>query len=348
MNVAHFSRKEPNLEQDSRLEQLQAWLKIIAREKVGDPPFSVPESASADASFRRYFRVRRGDERFIVMDAPPQHEDCEPFVRISGWLAQMGLHVPQVLAWDRENGFLLLTDLGTIDYQTALNDATADALYADALDALVTLQTRGDAYLSQLPPYDARLLHEEMELFSDWLITRYLGLEMPPAWTETVQALVESAQAQPAVFGHRDYHSRNLMVTDPNPGILDFQDAVAGPLTYDAVSLLRDCYVRWPEEKVAQWRDAYFDRLVDAGLQQRNDHVPFVRAFDLMGVQRHLKAAGIFARLWLRDGKARYLDDIPNTLRYIAEVGRNYRETNALAEWVESVVLPAFEEAPRA
>ncbi len=345
MNVAHFSRKEPNLEQDSRLEQLQAWLKIVAREKVGDPPFSAPEPASADASFRRYFRVRRGDDTFIAMDAPPQHEDCEPFVRISGWLAQMGLHVPEVLAWDRENGFLLLTDLGTTDYQTALNNSTADALYADALDALVTLQTHGDVYLSQLPPYDARLLHEEMVLFSDWLVDRYVGLPLPAFWMETAHALVESAQAQPAVFVHRDYHSRNLMVTTPNPGILDFQDAVAGPLTYDAVSLLRDCYVRWPEEKVAQWRDAYFDRLVEAGLQQRGDHGAFVRAFDLMGVQRHLKAAGIFARLWLRDGKARYLDDVPNTLRYIAEVGERYRETAALAQWVGRELLPTFMEA---
>ncbi len=330
------------MEQDSRLEQLQAWLKIVGREKVGDPPFEAPVPASADASFRRYFRVRRGDETFIVMDAPPQHEDCEPFVRISGWLAEMGLHVPQVLAWERENGFLLLTDLGQRDYQSALNDHTADALYGDALNALVTLQREGTSYLSALPPYDARLLHEEMALFSDWLVKQYVELELPDDWVETVHALVESALAQPAVFVHRDYHSRNLMVSTPNPGILDFQDAVAGPLTYDAVSLLRDCYVRWPQEKVTAWRDAYFDRLVAAGLQQRSDHSAFVRAFDLMGVQRHLKAAGIFARLWLRDGKARYLADIPNTLRYIAEVGAGYRETADLAHWVASALLPAF------
>ena len=335
------------MDADSRLEQLQAWLKIIAREKVGDPPFDKPMPASADASFRRYFRVRRGEETFIVMDAPPQHEDCEPFVRISDWLAQMGLHVPRVLAWDRENGFLLLTDMGHTDYQTALNADNAGRLYGDALDALVTLQTKGRTWLAQLPPYDARLLQTEMALFSDWLAQRYLGLAPPAEWTETVQALVESALAQPAVFVHRDYHSRNLMVSTPNPGILDFQDAVAGPLTYDAVSLLRDCYVRWPQKKVAAWRDAYFHRLVDAGLQQRDDHGAFVRAFDLMGVQRHLKAAGIFARLWLRDGKARYLDDIPNTLRYIVEVGRAYRETAALARWVDEILLPAFQERQR-
>ncbi len=335
------------MDTDPRLLQLQDWLKKIDPEKIGGTPcderFSSPRPASSDASFRRYFRVSRCGRTYIVMDAPPEHEDCEPFVRIAGWLRRMGLNAPEVLAWDEANGFLLLSDLGARDYQSALTDGTADALYGDALDALVTLQVKGAEYVAELPPYDVRLLRDEMGLFTDWLAGRHLGLAPPSCWAETVDALVENALAQPQVFVHRDYHSRNLMVTDPNPGILDFQDAVAGPLTYDAVSLLRDCYVRWPSGRVERWRDGYFERLVAAGLQRQAEHAAFVRAFDLMGVQRHLKAAGIFARLWHRDGKRRYLGDIPNTLRYIVEVGRRHGETAVLACWVEAVVLPALE-----
>lgn len=328
---------------DVRFEQLCAWLKILDFEKKGETPFSTPVPASNDASFRRYYRVRAGSHTYIVMDAPPQYENSEPFVRIAGWLNELGLHVPEVLAWDQENGLLLLTDLGTTTYFDVLNETNVQPLYDAALDALVKLQTAGAAYVDQLPEYDARLLGEEMDLFAHWLVENYLGLDMPAYWWEVRSALIESALAQPRVFVHRDYHSRNLMVSPPTPGILDFQDAVAGPLTYDAVSLLRDCYVRWPTAQVENWRDEYFQKLVTAGLQQAGDAKPFKRAFDLMGVQRHLKAAGIFARLWLRDGKPRYLDDIPNTLSYIAEVGADYPETGALAHWVNEVVLPAYE-----
>ena len=345
---AHFSPQEAVLDTDPRLSQLRAWLKKIDLENFGGTPcetgFSSLKPASSDASFRRYFRVSRCGQTFIVMDAPPDKEDSAPFVRIAGWLRQMGLNAPEVLAQDADQGFMLLSDLGTLDYQSALTPETADRLYGDALAALVKLQVAGAAYVAQLPPYDARLLREEMMLFEQWLAGTHLGLEMPACWPETVGALVENALAQPQVFVHRDYHSRNLMVTEPNPGILDFQDAVAGPLTYDAVSLLRDCYVRWPDARVSRWRDVWFDQLVAAGLQQRSAHAAFVRAFDLMGVQRHLKAAGIFARLWHRDGKPRYLADIPNTLRYIVEVGQRWSETVALSQWVEQVMLPALEE----
>lgn len=343
----HFSRQEAILDTDPRLSQLMKWLEKIAVEKNRGTPcpsgFSRPVPASADASFRRYFRVTRCGETFIVMDAPPTQEPCEPFVRISGWLRQMGLNAPEVLAWDETKGFMLLSDLGQQTYQQALTPQTADRLYGDALSALVRLQVKGAEYVARLPAYDAQRLGDEMALFAHWLVGIHLNLEVPADWEQVVQALVENALAQPQVFVHRDYHSRNLMVSDPNPGILDFQDALVGPLTYDAVSLLRDCYLRWPEQKVIQWRDAWFAQLVEAGVQQRRDHAAFVRAFDLMGVQRHLKAAGIFARLWHRDGKARYLEDIPNTLRYIVEVGRAWPETASLAHWVAERVLPALE-----
>ncbi len=331
------------MDTDPRFSRLRQWLTGTVPAKLGEAPSSEPVPASGDASFRRYFRIEIGERTCIVMDAPPEREQTEPFVRIAGWLREMGLNAPEVFAWNRDEGFVLMSDLGTVDYQQALNDATADALYRDALMALVRMQQAGDGHVDQLPYYDARLLQEEMALFADWLVGRHLSLEMPDWWPEVTAALTESALAQPQVFVHRDYHSRNLMVSDPNPGLLDFQDAVRGPLTYDAVSLLRDCYVRWPAERVGHWRKQYFDHLVEAGLQRSEDWRGFTRAFDLMGVQRHLKAAGIFARLWHRDGKDRYLADVPNTLRYIVEVGAHYPETRALADWVGETVLPAFE-----
>ncbi|WP_294947982.1 phosphotransferase [Sulfurivirga sp.] len=331
------------MDTDPRFSRLRQWLAETVPAKLGETPSSEPVPASSDASFRRYFRIEIGERTFIVMDAPPEQEQTEPFVRIAGWLREMGLNAPEVFAWNREEGFVLLSDLGTVDYQQALNEETADALYRDALMALVRMQQAGDGYVDQLSTYDMRLLQEEMALFADWLVERHLSLDTPDWWPETTAALSESALAQPQVFVHRDYHSRNLMVSDPNPGLLDFQDAVRGPLTYDAASLLRDCYVRWPAEQVDIWRKQYFDQLVQVGLQRPEDWRGFVRAFDLMGIQRHLKAAGIFARLWHRDGKSRYLADVPNTLRYIVEVGVHYPETRVLADWVGETVLPAFE-----
>jgi len=282
------------------------------------------------------------------MDAPPQQEDSLPFLRVAGYLEAMQLNAPRVIEADLDEGFLLLTDLGTRPYLDELLEdrERAPALYGDALGALARLQARGAAYQSSLPPYDETLLRFELSLFHDWLCMRHLGFvwadDDEQAWQRCCDLLVANALDQPQVFVHRDYHSRNLMVTEvDNPGILDFQDAVEGPLTYDLVSLLKDCYVRWPSEQVRAWALDYYHEL-DASLHGRVDEPAFMRYFELMGVQRHLKAAGIFARLNHRDGKPRYLDDIPRTLSYVVELGSKYEELAFLAELVAARVLPAF------
>ena len=303
-----------------RYEQLQCWL----RDTLGMAPFSI-ETASADASFRRYFRVRQGQQSRIVMDAPPQHEDCRPFIQVSALMTQIGLHVPQVLQQDLQQGFLLLTDLGHRMFLPELNPGNVERLYGDALRALLKLQRHGTA---DLPHYDRRLLMDEMALFPDWYLGRHLGITLQAAQREALQRafsfLADSALQQPQVIVHRDYHSRNLMVSDPNPGILDFQDAVIGPLSYDLVSLLRDGYVVWPREQVVQWVGHYHRQLCDAGVINGVEVGQMLQWFDLMGVQRHLKVAGIFARLYHRDGKSGYLQDIPCVLDYIRQVAADY------------------------
>ncbi|RLA37264.1 MAG: aminoglycoside phosphotransferase, partial [Gammaproteobacteria bacterium] len=248
------------------------------------------EPASADASFRRYFRLR-GEESTIVMDAPPPQEDCRPFVQIAAYLEQMGLNSPRVLQADLERGFLLLTDLGSTLYLAELNEnpLRADTLYGDAMDALLILQQQGSAFQSELPSYDAELLRFELSLFHDWLCERHLGISLSEreekSWNACCEVLVENSLQQETVFVHRDYHSRNLMVTDKNnPGILDFQDAVEGPLTYDLVSLLKDCYVKWPEEQIERWALSFYDRLPN-DLRNNLDAAAFIRQFDLTGVQ---------------------------------------------------------------
>lgn len=307
---------------DQRFELLQRWLPGVAgiRDCTITP-------ASADASFRRYFRVRFDGQTRIVMDAPPSHEDCRPFVQVSALLAGIGLHVPEVLVEDHEQGFLLLTDLGERMYLEELNEATAEGLYGDALQALLRLQAHGDA---PLPPYDGELLRREMELFREWYLGRHLGLSLSrdqhAVIDQAFALLSDAALQQPRVIVHRDYHSRNLMVSDPNPGILDFQDAVMGPITYDPVSLLRDCYIAWPADRVERWVQDYHRQLLDRNVLDGVGLEEFRRWFDLMGIQRHLKASGIFARLNHRDGKPGYLDDIPRTLAYVMEVGKGYPE----------------------
>ena len=330
---------------DQRLALLRQWVAGTL-----DLPVADIAPASADASFRRYFRLRLADGTTrIVMDAPPSQEDCRPFIRIAGWLGGLGLHVPQVLAADEARGFVLLSDLGTRTYLEALDGDSADALYGDALDALLVLQRDFTDPGGRLPPYDEDLLREELDLFTRWLLARHLGLELPAPVRRTMEAafdaLVANALDQPQVAVHRDYHSRNLMVSAPNPGILDFQDAVCGPLTYDLVSLLRDCYIRWPAERVAAWRDDYHRRAREAGLTTAGTDT-FRRWFDLMGVQRHLKAAGIFARLWHRDGKPGYLPDVPRTLGYVVEAAREHEVLRGLGRFVEETVLPALETVP--
>lgn len=305
--------------------------------------------ASKDASFRRYFRFHTGAAQYIAMDAPPEKELSEPFVRVAAWLAEMGLNSPRVLAHDPVRGFLLLTDLGETQYLTELqrDPDSATELYADALNALATLQRRGVRYQSHLPPYDRALLTRELALFREWLCGRHLQLPFGKRdeqhWQATCEFLIEAALAQPRVFTHRDYHSRNLMVCErDNPGILDFQDAVEGALAYDAVSLLRDCYVSWPENFVESLALQFLEMTGRAPANY--GRARFLRDFDLSGVQRHLKAAGIFARLELRDGRTGYLADVPRTLSYVITVAPRYPELSFLRRLVAERVLPAMAE----
>lgn len=304
--------------------------------------------ASADASFRRYFRLRTAAGSYIVMDAPPEREDCLPFLRVAGYLEAMRLNAPRVIDGDIDAGFLLLSDLGTRLYLDELKSNPVDSttLYADAINALLTMQRRGVAYQSALPPYDEALLRFELSLFKDWLCGRHLKLSFSAAdnvaWRELGDLLVDNALHQPQVFVHRDYHSRNLMhCAENNPGILDFQDAVEGPLTYDLVSLLKDCYLRLPAEQVRESALEFY-RHLDISIRRRVDERLFRRYFELMGVQRHVKAAGIFARLNHRDGKQVYLADIPRTLSYIIELGPHYEELEFLIELISARVLPAM------
>jgi aminoglycoside/choline kinase family phosphotransferase len=318
-----------------RLAALQRWVSEV----LGSQPSSI-EPASSDASFRRYFRVMHDGRSWIVMDAPPDKEDCEPFVRIAGAMHAVGLHVPVVHAEDHAQGFLLLDDLGTTSYLDVLNAQNVDDLYKDALAALLHLQNSDILKHLDLPAYDRTLLMQEMELFRDWYLHTHLGLTLDAATHQALDEafvlLADNALSQPQVCVHRDYHSRNLMwLEDNNPGIIDFQDAVVGAVTYDLVSLLRDCYISWPRQQVEAWAIQHCGHLIDTGVLSARDRQHFLRWFDLMGVQRHLKASGIFARLNHRDGKPGYLDDIPRTLAYVREVARRYDELAGLAGILE-------------
>lgn len=322
-----------------RLKQIETWLQTVAG-------FTAAEirPASADASFRRYFRVIHQADSYIVMDAPPDKEDMQPFLSIAKLFLNMGLNVPQVLQADTERGFYLLSDLGDEHYLRALNADTAQRLYGDALGALLIIQAQGPQ-TGALPAYDKPMLLREMALFRDWLVGSHLGIILSAAQAtlleRTFALLADAALAQPQVCVHRDYHSRNLMVTaSHNPGILDFQDAVIGPLTYDLVSLLRDCYIAWPRAQVEAWALGYRELALQAGVlrEWQADEQQFLHWFDWMGVQRHLKAAGIFARLYRRDGKPGYLADIPRTLGYVVEVARRYPELTGLGTLAERVI----------
>lgn len=318
-----------------RLELVHQWLAGLF---PGRPHSVAP--ASADASFRRYFRVSFDDgSSRIVMDAPPEHEDCRPFVHVARLFAAAGVNVPAVLAEDLDQGFLLLTDFGSRTYLDELGEAAADGLYGDALASLVKIQlaTREGV----LPAYDRATLEREIRLFPEWYVRRHLGVELAPAEAQALEAVFEGLLAcnlaEPRVFVHRDYHSRNLMLTDPNPGILDFQDALHGPITYDLVSLLRDAYVEWPEARVLDWAIRYWERARAARLPVRADFAEFYRDFEWMGVQRQLKVLGIFARLWHRDGKDRYLSDLPLVSRYLRRTATRYRELAPLARLLDRV-----------
>ena len=327
-----------------RIKKLENWL----TDQCGLKDFNL-KPASGDASFRRYFRLSyENGETHIAMDAPPDKESCEPFVRIARQFQALGLNVPAIIAEDLDQGFLLLKDLGDTQYLDVLNHSNVDRLYGDALHALITLQKTCD--ISGLPAYDEALLLREMDLFRDWLLQKHLGIELSADDSQVLNdifnLLVENALQQPRVCVHRDYHSRNLMFNPEedngdggdkliNPGILDFQVAVAGPITYDRVSLIKDCYIDWPRDKVVNWAMQYCDLCIEAGLLKTDDKMNFLRWFDLMGVQRHLKAAGIFARLNIRDGKPGYLKDIPRTLGYIRQLKSDYPELDGLIKIIE-------------
>ena len=322
---------------DLRLQQLQTWLRTtLGRSDYGIAP------ASADASFRRYFRISVDGTTHIAMDAPPDKEPVAPYIAVATRLERLGLNVPHITAQDAAQGFLLLTDLGNRTYLQALSGDTVEHLYGDALAALARLQTGIFEDSEFLPPYDHALLMREMELFRTWYLGRHLGATLTPAQdaalTDAFSALARAALAQTQVWVHRDYHSRNLMVTaHRNPGILDFQDAVRGPITYDLVSLLRDCYIAWPRTQVEGWVKHYHQLALQSGLPTCGDADEFLHWFDFMGVQRHLKATGIFARLFHRDGKPGYLPDIPRTLGYVREVSARYGELTGLAKLLADV-----------
>ncbi|MFU2326795.1 aminoglycoside phosphotransferase family protein [Pseudomonas sp. NFX98] len=314
-------------DQDVRLQHLKVWLDeqlatLFADQGWGSVPPATLTAASSDASFRRYFRWEGAGRSFIVMDAPPPQENCKPFVDIAFLLAKSGINVPKIYAEDLERGFLLLNDLGNKTYLDVIDSENADDLFNDALQALLAFQQL--PMVAPLPSYDVALLRRELELFPEWYVKRELGIEFDAAqqvlWQQISDLLIDSALAQPKVLVHRDYMPRNLMLSEPNPGVLDFQDAVYGPVTYDVTCLFKDAFLSWPEERVRGWLDSYWQQATALNIPVQPDFEDFLRASDLMGVQRHLKVIGIFARICHRDGKPRYLGDVPRFFAYIEAV----------------------------
>ena len=319
---------------NDRMSQLEDWLKSIPDHKLTDI-----RPASADASFRRYFRVtdRNTQHTFIVMDAPPDKEDCMPFIHVTRLLRGVNVNAPDIINMDLDRGLLLLDDLGDRQYLDYLDDSSSDKLYHDALVTLINMQRIRD----HIPLYDKQRLLDEMGLFEPWYLNRHLGISLDQQQKTELGSvfdiLIESALQQPQVFVHRDYHSRNLMLVDNNnPGVIDYQDAVIGPVTYDLVSLFKDCYIQWPRNKVLHWLDRYLE-LTAVDISADRDQ--FIRWFDLMGVQRHLKVLGIFARLNYRDGKSQYLNDLPLTLKYVVDTCNQYDELSSLLTLLETTVL---------
>ena len=301
--------------------------------------------ASADASFRRYFRIKFSDKSapktMIVMDAPPQYEDCRSFLHVANIFSAADVHVPEILAKDLEQGFLLLSDLESTTYLEAIevNSVVADNLYHDALDALIRIQLASS--IGELPDYDETLLLNELNLFPDWYLAKHLKVVLnknqKKELNECFTKIIKNNIAQPRVYVHRDFHSRNLMVTSPNPGIIDFQDAVYGPITYDLVSLFKDAYIYWDEEKILDWVIRYWEKARKNGLPVTGDFSDFYRDFEWMGVQRHIKILGIFARLSYRDGKNNYLRDMPIVINYLQKTCERYRELKFLLELLDEL-----------
>ena len=328
---SHITTQRATHPVDERLEALQRWL---AGPLAGTDFALAP--ASADASFRRYFRATLADGRsYVVMDAPPGKEDCRPFVHVARLLLEAGVHAPRVHAQDLEKGFLLLEDLGHTTFLDALNENNADALMRDATAALLKWQLATRP--GELPHYDEALLRRELALFPEWYLGRHLGRKAGAALDSVYDALVQSALAQPALYVHRDYMPRNLMLSEPNPGVLDFQDAVVGPITYDIACLMRDAFLSWEEERVLDWTVRYWEGAKRARLPVAADFAEFWRAFEWMGLQRHLKVLGIFARLTYRDGKEKYLADTPRFLGYARATARRYAALAPLARLLDEL-----------
>lgn len=319
-----------------RIKQIQGWLASLLPERT----FTLAP-ASADASFRRYLRARFADgSTLVVMDAPPAHEDVRPWLHVQQLFQAAGAHVPEVLAQDAERGFLLLTDLGSTTYLAALTDgADADALYRAALDALIAIQRASRPDL--LPAYDRALLKRELDLFPDWYIGKHIPIDFGPTDRSMLDAVFEKIiavnLAEPCVFVHRDYHSRNLMVDGDKPGVIDFQDAVYGPLSYDLVSLFKDAYIEWEEERTIDWLARYWEQARKAGLPVRADFGEFFRDYEWMGVQRHVKVLGIFARLFHRDGKDGYLANMPLVAQYLRAACARYGELTPLLRLLDKI-----------
>ena len=325
-----------------RYNSLQNWLTEI----LGTSAFNL-KPASGDASFRTYHRLFLKNKTFIVMDAPPEQENCKVFIKITKKLRACDVNVPIIHNVNIEQGFLLLSDLGNDLYLNKLNKSSIYELYSDALSTLVAIQVLVN--VGGVDEYDKSLLISEMNLFREWLIEKHLNIKLSDGQvkilTTLFDLLVNNALQQPKVFVHRDFHSRNLMVTkENNPGVIDYQDAVYGPISYDLVSILKDCYIKWPKEEIDKWVDFYLNKLYEEKAQYRINRDEFVRWFDLMGVQRHLKASGIFARLSHRDGKHNFLEDIPRTLSYILDLKETYEELQPICIILEELVLPRLKE----
>jgi aminoglycoside/choline kinase family phosphotransferase len=349
------------LEHDPRLSLIRTWLTRDLGWRVGSI-----RVASADASFRRYFRISRGDvdaagwapraDTLIVMDAPPGKEDIGPYLKITALLEQAGAHVPHVHASDTRRGFIVMEDLGDTQYLSVLRAGRGvDKLYGDALTTLANIQVRGARAAEQLAPYDRKELERELNLMPEWFLGKHLGLELTPEEraliTVTNEVLINEALLQPQVFVHKDFHSRNLMVlpapiqTSGGPGVIDFQDALRGPVGYDLVSLLKDCYISWSRERVERWVKGYRRVLGGLGANVGDSEYQFLRWFDFIGVQRHIKVLGIFCRLWYRDGKSGYLGDLPLVFEYVRDACRRYPELVEFERWLATRIAPLFDPA---
>jgi N-acetylmuramate 1-kinase len=319
---------------DTRLQTLTQWCRqVLASETLDVAP------ASADASFRRYFRITRDHQTFVAMDAPPEKEDVRPFLQVTQLMAAAGVHAPKVVAEDVTNGYLLLTDLGTQTYLDILNEANAHELFMAAIDTLIRWQLSSKQGV--LPPYDEALLRRELNLFPDWYVAKHLQITLSDKQQATLNRMfdliIKTNLSQASVYVHRDYMPRNLMISTPNPGVLDYQDAVYGPISYDVASLFRDAFISWPEARVIDWVARYWERAREANLPVPQDFGQFYRDVEWMGLQRHLKVLGIFARINYRDGKSKYLADTPRFMNYVRQVGERYDDLRPLLRLLDEL-----------